>query len=462
MNTVLAGLLVYVLLQVVLGLAVSRGIRTEDDYLLAGRRIGPALATFSFFATWFGAETCIGSAGAVYERGLAGCSADPFGYGLCLLLMGAVFAAPLWRRGLTTLADLFRLRYSPGVERLAVLMMVPTSVLWAAAQVRAFGQVLGASSELSQLEAVTLAAVVAIVYTGLGGMRADVLTDLIQGVALIIGLAVLFVVVFPGVGELRTEWAAIEPGRLNLFGGYRHGWEALEDWAIPVCGSVVAQELVARVLATRSPEVARRSALLGGGLYIVVGLIPVWFGLMGPRWLPGLEHGEQILPAIAQRYLPTLLYIVFAGALVSAILSTVDSTLLAAAGLTAHNLLMPLRPSATEAVKVRLSRLGVLVFGVIAWALALRAGSILDLVENASAFGSAGIFATVVLGLFTRVGGAASAYAALIVGMIVWLLGSASGAWNYPYIMSLIAAFSAYLVTAGFELGRSRLITQTA
>ncbi|MCS7338386.1 MAG: sodium:solute symporter family protein [Verrucomicrobiae bacterium] len=460
MSVVLAGVLAYVVLQVVLGLIVARGIKTEDDYLLAGRQIGFGLATFSFFATWFGAETCIGSAGAVYERGLAGASADPFGYGVCILFMGAVFAVPLWRRGLTTLADLFRQRYSPGVERLAVLMMVPTSVLWAAAQVRAFGQVLGASSDLAHFEAVSLAALVAILYTGLGGMRADILTDFIQGVALILGLLVLLVVVFPSVGELKAGWAAINPERLNLFGGYRHGLEALEDWAIPICGSVVAQELVARVLATRSPVVARRSALAGGALYIAVGLIPVWFGLVGRMWFPELEHAEQILPAIAQRHLPTLLYIVFAGALVSAILSTVDSTLLAAAGLTAHNLLMPLQRNPTEAKKVRLSRIGVVVFGVIAWWLALRAGSILDLVENASAFGSAGIFAIMVLGLFTRIGGAPSAYAALIAGMLVWLWGCALGGIDYPYITSLAAAFCAYLGMAGLAAGRRQTVIQ--
>ena len=53
-----------------------------------------------------------------------------------------VVAAPLWKRGLITLVDLFRVRYSPGVERLAALLLVPGSVLWAGAQVKAFGQVL--------------------------------------------------------------------------------------------------------------------------------------------------------------------------------------------------------------------------------------------------------------------------------------------------------------------------------
>ena len=55
-----------------IGVLVSRSIRTEDDYLLAGRQLGPALATFSIFATWFGAETCVGSAGAVYADGPVG------------------------------------------------------------------------------------------------------------------------------------------------------------------------------------------------------------------------------------------------------------------------------------------------------------------------------------------------------------------------------------------------------
>ncbi|RMH60973.1 MAG: sodium:solute symporter, partial [Bacteroidetes bacterium] len=148
MPTTLIGVFGYVLVQLGIGLYVSRRIRTEDDYLIAGRQLGYGLGTFTIFATWFGAETCIGAAGAIYEQGLSGGTADPFGYGVCLLLMGFVFAVPLWRHKLTTLADLFRRRYSAGVERLAVILMVPTSLLWAAAQVRAFGQVLSASSGL--------------------------------------------------------------------------------------------------------------------------------------------------------------------------------------------------------------------------------------------------------------------------------------------------------------------------
>ena len=144
MQPVLLGIGVYLLVQFAIGIAVSRHIASESDYLLAGRRLGVGLAGFSIFATWFGAETVVGAAGVIYSDGLSGGSADPFGYGLCLLVLGALIAAPLWRRQYTTFGDLFRERYSTGVERLAVLLMVPTSVLWAAAQIRAFGQVVSA------------------------------------------------------------------------------------------------------------------------------------------------------------------------------------------------------------------------------------------------------------------------------------------------------------------------------
>jgi Na+/proline symporter len=177
MTPVLFGIFAYILAQLAIGLFVSRRITTEDDYLVAGRSLGPVVATFTVFATWFGAETCIGAAGAVYERGLAGGSADPFGYAICVVLTGLIFAVPLWRLKLTTIADLFRLRFSHSVERLAVLLIVPTSVFWAAAQVRAFGQVISAASGFEVELTITFAAAVVIAYTMFGGLLADSSSD---------------------------------------------------------------------------------------------------------------------------------------------------------------------------------------------------------------------------------------------------------------------------------------------
>ncbi len=453
MNGVLIGVLVYVVLQMVVGVVVSRGIRSEADYLIAGRRIGLGLGTFSMFATWFGAETCIGAAGRFYEEGFAGGTTDPFGYAVALFLMGLVFAVPLWKRGLVTLADLFRERYSRGVERFAALMMAPTSIFWAAAQIHAFGQVLHSASDFGATVCISIAAAVVIIYTCTGGLMADVMTDLIQGIAIVIGLIVLLAVLIwnPEV-QLVEAWRGLDASKFHFFGGAeKSSWATLELWAMTLGGSLVAQELIARVLGTRSPAVARKSTLLGGGMYLVIGLIPAFLGLVGTRLLPGLANPEHILPELAQKYLPTFFYILFTGALVSAILSTVDSTLLAASSLVSHNFIVSLRPAMTEAKKLFLARAGVVVFGLAAYGLALGADNIFELVQQANGIGSSGILVVMVFGLFSRFGGVRAGGATLAVGLGLWVYGTYFGKWECNYLISLGASFATYLLVGVTE-----------
>jgi len=453
MNALTLAILAYVGLQLLVGMWVSRRVMTEDDYIVGGRRLGYLLATFTIFATWFGAETCIGAAGAIYTDGLAGASADPFGYTLCILFMGLFFAVRLWKLRLTTIADLFRRRYSPGVERFVVLLMVPTSLLWGAAQIRAFGQVLSASSDLAVTFTITIAALVVIAYTMSGGLLADAYTDLVQGISLTLGLLVLFIAVLLKHGT--EPFAAIEPHRLGLFNDSTPILGRVEAYAIPVLGSAFAAELVSRIIATRSPQVAKRSSLVAAGAYLAIGLIPALLGLIGPRLIPNLADAEQVLPMIAQAHLPGFLYVVFAGALVSAILSTVDSSLLCAASMTSHNIIVPLRPRMSDAARVRAARIGVVVFGALAYVLALYAEGVYALVEEASAFGSAGVFIVAILGLFTRFGGSSSAFAALATGVFAWVIGAHVLHLPYPYVTSLAAAFVAYVIPAWFARERA-------
>lgn len=448
MSGVLLGVLVYLAIQFAVAILVSRRIRSETDYILGGRQIGVALGAFSVFATWFGAETVLGSAGRVYGDGLSGAQGEPFAYALGIVLMGALFAARLWRRGLVTFGDLFRDRFSPGVERLTVILLVPGSVLWAAAQIRGFGQIMGATAGVDLTTAIALAAAVVILYTVVGGLLADVYSDFVQGIFIVVGLATMFAVVLIEVGGPVQALAGIETARFAPIKEDQSLLDFLEQWAIPICGSLVAVELISRVLACKSADVARTATSLGGIGYLLVALIPVFFGLVGPQLVPGLEEAEQIVPTLAQRYLPTLLYIMFAGALISAILSTVDSALLAAASLLSHNIVLRLRPDVSESGKVVIARSGVALLGLVALALALQSEGISDLVELASAFATAGIFVAFAFGLFTGWGGAASAYAAILAGALVWAGGKYLIELPAPYLGGVLAAVLAYAAVA--------------
>jgi Na+/proline symporter len=235
-------------------------------------------------------------------------------------------------------------------------------------------------------------------------------------------------------------------------------YELLEAWMVPVVGSMLAVELLSRVLGCNSAQTAQRACLMGSGLYLAVGAIPALLGLCGPYLVPGLEDGEQLIPALASAHLGPWFYVAFAGALVSAILSTVDSCMLAGSTLVTHNVLLPLWPDLSERARLRASRLGVLAMGITAWVLALRTESIKDLVETASAFGSAGVFVVACFGLFTTIGGPLSASVALCTGFVVWGGGAIQG-WPAPYVTALVVSVVAYLATARLERSPSSLQT---
>ncbi|HEY5827122.1 MAG: sodium:solute symporter family protein [Hyphomicrobiaceae bacterium] len=449
MNWLLVAILGYVLVQFAIGTWVSRRVSNETDYILAGRGLGVGLVTFSVFATYFGAEAIVASGGSVYEKGLSGALVDPVGYASAIVIVGLFFARALWSRGLTTFADLFRQRYSQGVERLVVIVLLPGSVIWAAAQVRAFGQVLSANSEMSLAVTITLAAILVGAYSVVGGLLADAVTDVIQGVAVVLGLLILGAVVAVHVGGMSGGLAQVEAEQLKLADG---GWlQTLEQLAIPICGTIVAVELISRFLGARTADVARIGTVLGGSIYFFVGLIPVFLGLVGPRIAGNVPEAEQIVPRLAELYLPGVLYVAFVGAIISAILSAVHAALHAPAAQISHNIVVKIVPGISDRGKLWCVRMTVMVLSIVAFVLAITSQRIKDLVETASAFGSAGVFVTSLFALFTRFGGPASAYASVAAGMLVWAGGKYVLDLPAPYVMGLLAALVAYVGIAAFE-----------
>lgn len=462
MNPLIIGILLFIIAQLVIGYVVSRKVRSEDDYLLAGRTLGVPMATFSIFATWFGAESCIGSAGTAYEAGLAGISSDPFGYGLCILIVGLFFARKFWDMQLVTIADFLRVRYSERSARLCALLMVPTSFLWTAAQVRAFGTVLSTVTDIDLTLAIAVATGIVLFYTSFGGMLADVITDFIQGSILIIGLGILLYYTADHLGGAAAFAAHIGNGISQAAAANEMSFlQRAEQWLIPICGSIFAQELISRTLSSRSASVAQRSALSAGVMYILIGLIPLSVGLAGAAVLPGLADGEQVLPAMASRFLTPTMYIIFTGAMISAILSTVDSTLLAISALITHNA-FPMSKNLPEKQKIAIDRTIVIIAGLTSALFAMSAEGVYELVKDASAFGSAGIFVVILLGVYSKLGNDRAAVVTLAGGTVTWIVSYYILGLEFSYLYSLVVSFTLFFLFHFFPGTDTRQSATTA
>lgn len=423
-------ILAYMGLQLFIGVWIAKRIHSESDYFLGGRRVSLPLVTFSLFATWFGAETCMGSSAAVYRQGLSGSRADPFGFSLCLLLLGLLLAGRLRGGNYVTLADYYRERYGPLVEKFSVWIMIPSSLIWGAAQIRAFGQVIAATTPLPVNPAIAVAAMFVLIYTLLGGLLGDIYTDFIQGIFVILGLVLLLAAVFQSAPGWKEILGSMETARWSFIGPGETIFARIDRWMVPILGSLVTQETIARVLAAKSVSVARRASFIACGMYLALGSIPVFLGLLGPGIFPGLAESEQFLIQLAERQLPSLLFIVFSGALISAIISTVDSILLAISALLSHNLIVPVFRIRSERGRVLTARVTVLGGGILAYVIAIYGRGIYELVLTASAFGTAGILVVTMMGMYSRWGRREAAISAMLAGLILTPL--ATYVWKIP------------------------------
>ena len=339
------------------------------------------------------------------------------------------------------------------------MLLLPSSLLWAGAQIRAFGQVVAVNSEgaLGIEASIALAAVIAVAYTACGGLLADVYTDVMQSAVLLLGVAALAFAVWSNLPGAATDAIASPPPAATTASAATSWWAELESWAIPICGSVVAQEILSRALAGRSASIARRAAISGGLLYIGVGAVPLAIGAVGPRFVAGLSDPELILPTLSQQLLPSALNLLFGGALIAAILSTVDSCLLVVSALVTRNLSPRPTQPATPSGRLRLARGAAVAGGALAYGLATSDYNVSELVEEASGFGSAGAFVLAVAGLYTSYGGSLAANMTLLTGLGVWLFGRhvAPTACPQPYLCSLAAALAAFVLGCALERLRS-------
>jgi SSS family transporter len=448
-------LVVYLILQFGIAWVASRTIKVEADYFLAGRKLGVFAVAMSVFATWFGAESVMGSSGAVAAEGLAGGRADPFGYTICLLAMATFIAFKMREAGVVTFVDFFRERFGTRANWIAAMLTIPTSVIWASAQLLAMGQIVAEMTGLDTNVALMIGATVIILYTTVGGLLGDVITDIVQGSILIVSLLILLIVILV---SHQFPLSAIRPEQLTFIGVGEDGQPqsmlaTLDAWMVPILGSLVAQEAISRFLGARTPSVARIGCYWAAGIYLVIGSVPVLLGLLGTAVGFEATDPNRFLPQLASQYLDPIMYVVLMGAIVSAILSTVDTTLLAVSAIATRNIVERVVPDLSEKSRVRVGRLLTATAGVVAFFIAATGDSIKGLVEIASSFGSSGILIALLFGLHSRFGDERAAVAALLTGGTISILGDGVPATVAGWFIGADAAAGLPNWMQGFEGG---------
>lgn len=447
---ILVGVGVYVLLQLALSVWAARKTQSETDYLLAGRRLGPIAVGMSIFATWFAVEGIVATSGVVAIEGVRGALFDPVGLGLGILFFALLVAGPIRRGEHVMLSGFLGSRFGGPTEVLAGLLVCASAIIWSSVQLLALAVLLTSLGEISLFAALLIATSLVLAYTLLGGLLGDIYTDVLQGVVLVVGLGLVLVVVMGYAGGLNAALAAIPAERLTVQTPVEP-LTSVELFLAALATSIAAPELAGRALGARSVRVAQGGALFGGMLYLAVGLLPVLFGLIGPQLGLDLPEGDGYLPAMVEALMPPWLRMIFIGALLSAIFSTVDSALLATSAVITETGYRSFRPNPSPREGLIVARVTTVTAGLLAFLIAAGGDTIRTLAVQAASVGGC-LLVPVLAGVLTRSGGQWGAPAAMAGGfvLLLWLewIRGVSGAFVY-------AIGGALLIYLGAEWLRS-------
>ena len=457
-------IVLYLAASIAIGLFAARRVHNTADYAVAGRSLPLAVVIATTFATWFGSETVLGAPAQFVKEGLGGTVEDPFGAGMCLVLVGLFFARKLYAMNIITIGDYYRQRYGRAVEVLCSCIIIFSYLGWVAAQITALGLVFNLLSHgaISLAWGMVIGTVVVLVYTLYGGMWSVALTDFVQMIVIAVGLLLIawYAGEMAGGAGKVIDYAARE-GKFNFLptGGLKE-WTFFIAAAITMMlGSIPQQDVFQRVMSSNNARTARTGPVVGGLLYIGFAFVPMFVVMAALIVMPGTaellaDDPQKVLPTLVMERMPVGLQVAFFGALLSAIMSTASATLLAPSTTFVENILRNLRPGMSDAETLKAMRISVLVFTccVLVYSITMQGSSIYELVSGAYQVPLVGAFVPLVLGVYWKRATTQGALLAVVMGIGVWLWFVASPVLNEAFPQQLAGLLAAFVGMVGGSL----------
>ena len=423
----------YLLVSIGIGVYAATRVKNSRDYVVAGRSLPIYIVTATVFATWFGSETVLGISATFLEEGMHGIVADPFGSSLCLILVGLLFAKPLYRMKLLTIGDYYKRRYNHVVEVSTSICIILSYLGWVSAQMTALGLVFNILSggQVDPQTGIIIGATIVLLYTLFGGMWSVALTDFFQMTIIIVGLGYIAWLVSGMAGgvDVVVQHAA-DSGKFNLLPDMnpRDIIAFLAAWTTMMFGSIPQQDVFQRVMSAKDEKTAMRGSVLGGSLYFLFAFIPIFIAYSAFILMPDMvdkflkEDSQLILPNLILEHTPLFAQVMFFGALLSAIMSTASGTILAPSATFTENILKVFVKFKSDKHQLWTMRGVVVVFtiGIVLFALNSQL-SIYSMVENAYQVTLVAAFVPLAAGVYWRPATTQGAYLAMILGIATWL-----------------------------------------
>ncbi|XP_046582899.1 high-affinity choline transporter 1-like [Haliotis rubra] len=380
--------IVFYILILVIGIFASRKQRNNsaEDTFVANRSMGLWLSFFTLSATNIGGGYINGTAEAMAYSGLIWTNA-PILYCVSYVI-AAVFYAPKMRSsGYITMLDPIHQKLGDVAGSLLFFPQLMGDVFWSAAILSALGSTMSIILDLDPVLSVIVSSCVAVSYTFIGGLYSVAYTDVIQLICLCVGLVVScpFAFFHPSVDLSRVQDTWLGELPTNMIGIY------IDLSCQVVFGGLSWQAFYQRILACKTPSVARTSAILAAICSLLVSIPSAAIGVVGAAadWNQTAYVGEVpipqeyhsfILPMVLNYLCPLPVAVLGLGVVAAAVMSSADSSVLSSGTIFAKNIYKDvIRPQASDREVIWILRVGILVTGVLSCIIAIFVNSVYGL-----------------------------------------------------------------------------------
>jgi SSS family solute:Na+ symporter len=392
-------IIVYFLIIIVIGIVSRKKAREADDFFVAGRKSSAWFVTGSLLATVIGGSATIGMAGFGFTRGLTGAWWILVG-SIGLIVLGLFFTGKVRKFALYTLPELIEKQYDRRVAFASSILIVIAWIGVIAAQIIAAGTIMSVLDMGSRELWMVIFSVVFILYTLLGGQYSVLRTDLFQSV-------IIFGGIFAGVGVLLTKlggWGGFYtslPKDMFAFpvNSQFDGMNLLYYLLIVGLTYVVGPDMYSRIFCARDDKTARISTFTTAGLLIPIALAITVIGMGAAVLFPQIS-AEQALPTVIKEIFSPLLGGVVLAALLCAVMSSADTTLLSASTILSVDVIGKFRPTSSDTDVLPRSRWIILILGICSLIVALLLKGIISSLLFAYTVYTCGVTLPVIFGFF--------------------------------------------------------------
>jgi solute:Na+ symporter, SSS family len=307
-----AALIIFFLVMVIIGFWSYRQVDDSGDFFVAGGKLPWWLSGISHHISGYSGAVFVAYAAIAYTHGFTIYVWWAFMISISIFV-GAFFIAPRWSRlrsktNIESPTEYLKERYNLPTQQLMAWSGVLLKLFDVGAKWAAIAILLNVFTGTPLIAGVLLAGGISLIYITVGGLWADVWTDLAQFVVQIAaGFIMFFIVVdiMGGLGSIFTLWDHLPESNSQLFNDpYTAGFALTFLVIFFFSYNGGTWNLATRYISSPSGSEARKAAMLSGVLYLVWPLIlfyPMW---AAPILLPGLEDPSQSYALIAQELLP--------------------------------------------------------------------------------------------------------------------------------------------------------------